>query len=118
MQPGPAAHHPDSVMSVKLLPMNKGTKPTYCGKPVDVVIDVRSKLEFWLGHLDGAICIPVNVIASALPNRTGVSKASRILVYCASGGRSAAAAMQLRSLGFANVTDGGGISEAATKYSA
>ena len=86
-------------------------------QPVDFVIDVRSKLEFWLGHLDGAICIPVDAIAAELPQRPEIGKASRILLYCASGARSQAAEAQLRSLGYRNVTDGGGMSVAAAKYS-
>ena len=91
-------------------------KPRYSGSPVDVVIDVRSKLEFWLGHLDGAACIPVDVIATELPKRADVAKNAKILVYCASGTRSAAAAAQLASLGYSNVIDGGGVSQAAAKY--
>ena len=92
--------------------------PTYRGQPVDVVIDVRSKLEFWLGHLDGAICISVDSIATELPKRTAISTTAKILLYCASGARSQAAAAQLKSLGYRNVTDGGAMSVAATKYSA
>jgi phage shock protein E len=93
------------------------TAPTYLGQPVDAVIDVRSHLEFWLGHLDGAICIPVDVIGQKLPERSAIGKDARILLYCASGARSAAAAAQLRSLGYQDITDGGAISSAATKYS-
>ena len=90
--------------------------PTYRGQPVDVVIDVRSKLEFWLGHLDGAICMSVDSIAAELPKRGEIAKTAKILLYCASGARSQAATVQLRSLGYRNVTDGGAMSVAATKY--
>jgi rhodanese-related sulfurtransferase len=96
------------------------TKPpraTYRGEPVDAVVDVRSKLEFWLGHLDGAVCIPVDVIASRLAEHPEITKDARILVYCASGGRSAAAAAELKALGYTRVTDGGAMATAATKYS-
>jgi rhodanese-related sulfurtransferase len=91
---------------------------TYRGQPVDVVIDVRTKLEFWLGHLDHAICIPVDTIATELPKRVEIGKGARILLYCASGARSQAAAAQLTLLGYRNVIDGGGMSAAAAKYSA
>ena len=50
-------------------PRNARPGPTYDGRPVDAVIDVRSKLEFWLGHLDGAVCIPLDVVAAQLPRR-------------------------------------------------
>lgn len=98
------------------MPTMTGSGPTYRGSPVDAVIDVRSKLEFWLGHLDGAACIPVDVIATELPKRADIAKHAKILVYCASGGRSAAAAAQLASIGYTSVIDGGGVAQAATKY--
>ena len=92
--------------------------PTFRNKPVDFVIDVRSRLEFWLGHLEGAACIPVDTVSEAVRKLSGLTKNSRILVYCASGARSAAAAQALRSLGYQKITDGGGIAEARKNYSA
>ena len=86
------------------------------GRPIDVVIDVRSNLEFWFGHLDGATCIPVENIAARIAARTDVRPDSRIVVYCASGARSAAAATQLRAMGYRNVTDAGAMSEAVREY--
>jgi phage shock protein E len=97
---------------------NTSFRPTWRGERLDAVIDVRSKLEFWLGHLDGATCISVDVIATELPKRTDLAQDARILVYCASGARSAAAAAELERLGYSNVIDGGGMAGAATKYSA
>ena len=91
-------------------------KPLFRGAPVDVVIDVRSKLEYWLGHLDRAACIPVDIIATELPKRADIAKNATILVYCASGARSAAAAAQLKSLGYSSVIDGGSATQAATRY--
>lgn len=85
--------------------------PRFRGAPVDLVVDVRSKLEFWTGHLPGAVCIPVDELPAGLEGRV-VSPESRILVYCGSGARSANAASQLRAAGFKHVVDGGGISDA------
>ena len=90
--------------------------PSFRNKPVDLVIDVRSRLEFWMGHLHGATCIPVDTIAEALPKRSDVSRDTRILVYCASGARSAVAANVLRSIGYRKVVDGGGIGEARAGF--
>ena len=90
--------------------------PSFRSKPIDLVIDVRSRLEFWLGHLDGATCIPVDKVAEAVPKRGDVSKDTRILVYCASGSRSAVAAGILKSLGYRKVIDAGGIGEARTGF--
>ena len=91
---------------------------SFRGKPIDFVIDVRSHIEFWLGHLEGAHCIPVDSLADALPKRQGVPRGARILVYCASGARSAVAAGVLKSLGYSNVIDGGGMGVAKPSYAA
>jgi phage shock protein E len=90
--------------------------PTFRGRPVDFVIDVRSRLEYWMGHLDGAVCIPADRIGEELPGRAGVSVDSQILLYCASGARSAAAAATLRALGYRRVTDGGAMRAALSEY--
>jgi len=90
--------------------------PQFRRKPIDTVIDVRSQIEFWLGHLPGAVCMPVDSIAEKIQSKDGVTKSSRILVYCASGMRSASAAQQLRALGYTNVVDGGGINSARADF--
>lgn len=91
-------------------------RPTFRGQPVDAVVDVRSKLEFWMGHLDGAVNIPVDAIGDDFATRAHVGRDDAILVYCASGGRSAAAAATLRALGFRRVVDGGGIGAASADF--
>jgi rhodanese-related sulfurtransferase len=85
--------------------------PRFRGTPVDLVVDVRSRLEFWTGHLPGAVCIPVDQLPAGLEGRD-VTRDSRILVYCGSGVRSATAVTQLKEGGFWNVVDGGGVKEA------
>lgn len=91
---------------------------SFRGQPVDLVIDVRSRLEYWLGHLAGADCIPADDIVRRLGAREDVGSGTRIMVYCASGARSAAAATALRAHGFRNVTDAGAMSAAAQAYKA
>ena len=90
--------------------------PKFREKSVDVVIDVRSKVEFWLGHLPGAHCVPVDTLPDGLDGMDGVSKDAALLVYCASGGRSAMAAQILRQSGYTNVVDGGGIASAKAEF--
>jgi phage shock protein E len=84
--------------------------PRFRNTPVDLVIDVRSRLEYWLGHAPGAVCIPVHRLAGEI-GRHPVTPESRILVYCASGARSSTAADILRQMGFKRVTNGGGVAE-------
>jgi rhodanese-related sulfurtransferase len=96
--------------------MTASGSPKFRGAAVDVVVDVRSKLEFWLGHLPGAVCIPVDRILAGLQAIDGISATSRILVYCASGNRSRAAAATLAQAGYRNVVDGGGLTAASAHY--
>lgn len=86
------------------------------GEPVDLVVDVRSKVEYWIGHLPGAVCLPVEKVLDGIARREGISTSSRIMVYCAGGARSADAAAQLRAAGYRNVIDGGGMNAAATEF--
>ena len=90
--------------------------PKFRGAAVDVVVDVRSKLEFWFGHLPGAVCIPVDRISEGLHALNGISADSRILVYCASGNRSRLAAEELATAGYRNVVDGGGMAAASAHF--
>ena len=85
--------------------------PRFRGAPVDLVVDVRSRLEFWTGHIPGAVCIPVDQLPEGLDGR-GLTPDSRILLYCGSGTRSANAAALLKQGGYRNVVDGGGMKDA------
>ena len=80
------------------------------GDPV-VVLDVRTEGEFSEGHIPGAVCLPNETIdeataATALPDKT-----AEILIYCRSGRRSAEAAGKLARLGYAKVSDFGGVND-------
>lgn len=92
--------------------------PKFRSKKVDVVIDVRSHLEYWLGHLPGAKCIPVGSLPRAIGEHPEITPDSSILVYCASGARSASAAGVLKGMGFRRVMDGGGYAEARAHFEA
>ena len=89
--------------------------PFFQHEPIDLVIDVRSRFEFWTGHLDGATCIPLTKLESVIAER-GTAMDTRILVYCASGARSATAARMLASLGYRNVRDGGAMTNVRPEY--
>ncbi len=72
------------------------------------VVDVRSPDEFRGGAYPGAINIPVQV----LPARMGeLPKDRPVVLYCASGARSAAAARMLKQAGFADVVNAGGLGD-------
>lgn len=69
-----------------------------------IVIDVRESNEYDTGHIEGSINIPVSNISSI-----NYDKDTNIILYCASGMRSANAAKELINLGYTNVynLDGG-----------
>ncbi len=79
--------------------------------PGTVVIDVRTPEEYAAGHLQGARNIDVSSptfveVISTLPTD------DPYVVYCRTGNRSAQAVAIMRSQGFTDVTDAGGIDEA------
>jgi phage shock protein E len=80
-------------------------------KTVGHVIDVRSRLEFFLGHVPGAVCIPVQKVGHETLSRRGIARDAGILVYCASGSRSSLAVAALKNAGYTRVVDGGGMAE-------
>ncbi len=81
----------------------------YRNKTVTVVIDVRSRLEFLFGHVPGAVCIPVHKVGQEALSQRGIAPGASILVYCASGSRSAVAVDVLKRAGYRRVVDGGGL---------
>ncbi len=63
-----------------------------------VIIDVRSPEEFAVGHVEGAVNIPLDALAQ---QASTLSKASVLITVCGKGGgRSERAASELRALGF------------------
>lgn len=71
------------------------------------ILDVRTEGEFQSGAFPGAKNIPVNMVASRLNE---IPKDKPIVVYCAAGGRSASAANLLKSRGYTDVVNAGGLS--------
>jgi hypothetical protein len=80
---------------------------------VTSVIDVRSVAEFNAGHLEGALNIDVESLTFADQIET-LDHAGTYLVYCHSGRRAGLALDQMNQLGFENVTNIGGLSDAAS----
>lgn len=70
------------------------------------VLDVRSEAEFRAGAYRGAINVPVQALAGKLDR---IPRNRPVVVYCASGSRSAMAALLLRKAGFADVSNAGGL---------
>jgi NADPH-dependent 2,4-dienoyl-CoA reductase/sulfur reductase-like enzyme/rhodanese-related sulfurtransferase len=73
-----------------------------------IVVDVRTPDEFLEGAYPDAINIPLDELMERLDD-LGNNSAREIIVYCASGARSAYAQRLLMQVGYSNVKNGGGI---------
>ena len=80
-----------------------------------LVIDVRSPAEFAMGHVEGALNLPVETISQQTVAAIDAlhDKNRMIIVYCASGMRSAYARTTLMQLGYSHVINGGTAHETA-----
>jgi len=76
-----------------------------------VLLDVRESEEWDAGHIPGAKHVPRGYLESRVEGAIGSDRSQRVVVYCASGQRSALAANTLSSLlGYENVASmNGGI---------
>lgn len=77
--------------------------------PDAILLDVRTQEEYDGGHIPSAVCFPNEDILPELP--LPFEKDAEILVYCRSGRRSAQAAEKLAGMGYAHVSDFGGIQD-------
>ena len=75
-----------------------------------LVIDVRSADEFAGGHLAEAVNIPLNIISKDI-HKHSATKSQPVILYCFSGGRSAAAKKTLEQMGYTQVLNGGSLSQ-------
>ena len=72
-----------------------------------VLLDVRTPQEYKEGHIPGSKNIPLASLAQ--PGIVTFQKDTPLFVYCYSGGRSRQAADILKSMGYTNVKNLGGI---------
>ena len=73
------------------------------------VVDVRTPDEFEEEHYPGALNISVEEVQGRIAEFGG--KNDPIIVYCATGARSAYAARVLKMAGFTDVTNAGGLDD-------
>lgn len=77
-------------------------------QPGTVLVDCREPNEFALGHIPGAVFIPRGVLEQNIER--AVPRDRTVIIYCASGNRSALAADVLQQMGYADVASlAGGI---------
>ena len=108
-------------ISIELLPVEKKTvgedvaekeevtETKVADQKSQLIVDVRTVAEFKSGAYPDAVNIPLDDLMRRR-DELGTDLNRDIVVYCASGGRSAYAQRQLMQLGYTNVTNGGGLS--------
>jgi phage shock protein E len=74
-----------------------------------LVVDVRTPEEFAEEHFRNALNIPVDQLQQRITEFGEKNKP--LVLYCASGARSAYATKMLRSAGYTDVTNAGGLSD-------
>ena len=72
-----------------------------------VLLDVRETDEYAAGHIPGSVNLPLSAISAA--SKRVPAKDTPLFVYCLSGNRSGSAVGALKSMGYTNVTNIGGI---------
>jgi phage shock protein E len=102
------------VTALFLLPHLLGVKKMPAGlvkQKIDAgatIIDVRTPEEFRDGAYPGARNIPVSNLSAHLGE---IPKEKPVVLYCASGARSGAAARTMKQAGFPDVVNAGGLAD-------
>ncbi len=81
----------------------------YRATPGAVLLDVRAAQEYRQGHIPSSVNLPLDRIGQA--DMYFEDRDTPLFVYCYSGARSAQAAAALKSMGYANVVNIGGIAD-------
>ena len=95
----------EEVMSGAVTLVTSTEAQAYCkANPIESyqLIDVRQPGEYQNGHIPGSTLAPLNELMSG---QLDLEKSTPVIVYCHSGGRSAAAANWLVEAGFEKVLD-------------
>jgi rhodanese-related sulfurtransferase len=79
-----------------------------------IIVDVRTKEEFDYGAYPNAVNIPLDELGNRM-SELG-EKDRKITLYCASGARSAYALRFLKSNGYSNSENGGGLARMMAGY--
>ena len=76
-----------------------------------VLIDVREPAEYAGGHAPGALSLPLGQLQSGIA-RIAPGLDTPMILYCASGMRSASGVRMLAALGYTGVHNAGGLAQA------
>ena len=77
-------------------------------KKENTILDVRTKMECFLGKIEGSVNIPLDQIPN---NVEKIRNMQPVIICCAAGVRSAQAVAFLKNKGLEDISDGGGWKE-------
>ena len=89
-----------SLTGAKLIPPSQAKRLIESGE-ITQILDIRTKVEYDLGHYPNSIHLPVNKISPETVKK--LSKTAGTLVYCNTGQRARYAVNKLIKLGFNDV---------------
>ena len=92
--------HIYTLTGIRLIPASQAKRLIENGE-ISQIVDIRTKMEYDLGHYPDSIHIPVNEINK--DTVTVLDKTKTTLVYCNTGLRARYAANKLDKLGFKKV---------------
>lgn len=72
-------------------------------KPRPKFIDVRTQTEWDLGHVEGAIHIPISELSKENTKIKKLNKSQTYIIYCNTGNRARQAAVLMRDIGFKKI---------------
>lgn len=76
-------------------------------EPKAVLLDVRTPEEYRQGHIEGSVNLPLDALRAAREKLPATD--TPLFVHCLSGARSAQAVSILRTMGYTQVTNIGGL---------
>ena len=89
-----------SLTGAKLIPPSQAKRLIESGE-ITQILDIRTKVEYDLGHYPNSIHLPVNKISPETVKN--LNKTTGTLVYCNTGQRARYAVNKLVKLGFTNI---------------
>ena len=98
---------------MELRNMTLGQALKFLNQKESVFIDLRSREEYALGHLKGAVNIPYEELEK---EKKKLRKYQQIFLYCERGNVSLMAARDLKKEGFPVINIWGGVREMKKKY--
>jgi rhodanese-related sulfurtransferase len=95
-------HAPVAAEPAAAAPVAEISRAELAKHPAALILDVRTAEEYHAGHVPGAVNIPHEEVAAALPHLEPF-RDREVVVYCRSGRRAALALEVLRKAGFADL---------------